>query len=217
MSKYGPMEESPLDPEVFAQVVARAKRQMRKRMRGLRAGHPAAALARRSVAIVDRLLDYEPLRSARAVASFWPLTDRGEVDLRPLDEQLRSRGVALYYPFMDPQPEGGYRTGFRLTQSASELAPRGQNFWEPPPEAPVAERGQIDVVVVPGLAADDRGRRIGYGAGYYDATLADVVPPAQAVLVAYDFQLLAEVPNEPHDVACDAVVTDRRVIVASQV
>ena len=56
--------------------------------------------------------------------------------------------------------------------------------------------------------------RLGYGAGFYDSLLPDVRPPAQAVVVAFDFQLLVDLPTLPHDVPCDWVVTDTRALKA---
>lgn len=197
-----------LEPNLHAELVQRAKRQIRARMKAIRGGHPRTALAARSQAIVERLLGHSELLSARSVALFWPLVERGEVDLRTLDENLRARSVSLYYPFMEPLPAGGYRTGFRLSSSPADLEDRGAGFLEPPPSAPVARAGDVDVVIVPALAVDQSGHRIGYGAGYYDATLSDVRPPARAIVVAYHFQMLAELPAEPHDVPCDFVVTD---------
>jgi 5-formyltetrahydrofolate cyclo-ligase len=138
---------------------------------------------------------------------------KGEVDLRVFDEVLRQRGVSLYYPFIDRLAPGRSRTGFRKTISVESLADRGARFFEPPADAPEAQRGEIQAVIVPALAADAAGHRIGYGAGYYDATLPDVCPPARSIVVAYDFQLMAELPHESHDIPCDAVVTDQRQLV----
>lgn len=203
----------PLEPELLAEVTRRAKKQIRARMRQLRTGHPEKALRARSEQLVERLLPF--FDGAAAVALFWPLVERGEVDLRPLDARLRAQGVRLYYPFMEPTEGGRYRTGFRLTGSTNDLEERGQRFLEPRLEAAIAGRGDVDVVLVPALAADGSGHRIGYGAGYYDATLGDVCPPARSILVAYDFQLLSELPHEAHDLPCDAVVTDRRELLIS--
>jgi 5-formyltetrahydrofolate cyclo-ligase len=199
-----------IDPRLHAELVQRAKKQIRARMKALRSGHPAAALAERSRAIVERLRVHPSIVEARSVALFWPQMERGEVDLRRLDAELRKRGAVLYYPFMEPRPDGGYSTGFRRASSPVDLADRGRGFHEPAPEGALAGPGDIDVVVVPALAVDVRGHRIGYGVGYYDATLADVCPPAQTVIVAYHFQMLAELPVEQHDVACDFVVTDEQ-------
>jgi len=202
----------PLDPALLVEFTKRAKKQLRLRAKETRRCYPRAALARRSEALVARLAQLPELEGARAVALFFPLLDRGEVDLRAFDALLRARDITVYYPFMMPKPGGGYSTGFRPTSDLRELEERGRGFLEPPPSAPVAAPGDVDLVLVPALAADGRGHRLGYGAGFYDATLGDVAPPARTAIVVYDFQLLAEIPNEAHDVPCDLVVTDERVL-----
>jgi 5-formyltetrahydrofolate cyclo-ligase len=88
------------------------------------------------------------------------------------------------------------------------LAKRTHRFAEPNPSAPVATRGDLDLLVVPALGITLQGFRLGFGAGYYDSTLPDFCPPAKSICVGYDFQRLIELPIEAHDVACDAVVTD---------
>ena len=182
-------------------------------MRALRKAHPAAALAERSERIVARVRACEAYQRARSVALFWPLA--GEVDLRSLDAAARAEGKAVYYPVMDPI-EGGFSTGFALSELSSELALRASRFMEPPPGAPRAARSDVDLVVVPALAVGADGNRLGYGGGFYDVTLPDFVPPAVSMIVAYDFQLLAEIPTLPHDVACQLVVTDTRTLVVSE-
>jgi 5-formyltetrahydrofolate cyclo-ligase len=72
----------------------------------------------------------------------------------------------------------------------------------------------LDLVVVPALAIDGAGHRLGYGRGYYDQTLVRTVN-AVTVGVAFDFQLIAEVPIEAHDVPVAWVVTDQRTLRAS--
>jgi 5-formyltetrahydrofolate cyclo-ligase len=201
--------KSPLDPAFEQEVVLLAKKQLRSRMRAIRQAHSASSLRLKSEAIVARVLDAIP--DGSRVALFWPMEQRKEVDLRLLDQALRQRaGCAIYYPFMDPLPQGGFRTGFRLTQAVSDLCDRGRKFVEPDPEAPIAAAGDVDFVLVPALAADARGHRIGYGAGYYDATLSDLCPPAKSWIVVFEFQLLAELPIEKHDLACSRVFTEKR-------
>jgi len=93
-----------------------------------------------------------------------------------------------------------------------ELRPSGAfDIPEPAPDAPLAALETIDFVLVPALALDPTGRRIGYGRGYYDRLLTKL-PNALRVAVAYDFQLLAEIPDEPHDERVHFVVTDSRTI-----
>jgi 5-formyltetrahydrofolate cyclo-ligase len=193
-----------IEPVDFA---PRVKKQLRSRMRALLGALPASAVGARSARINERLLELEALSSARGVALFWPMEDSGEVDLRALDEVLERRGVARYYPFMDPTPTG-FSTGFRRIERASELARGERRFYEPPRTAPSATAGDIDVVIVPALAATPDGHRLGQGKGFYDVTLPDVCPPARSVIVAYSFQVLGELPIEGHDYRCDWVVTD---------
>ena len=69
----------------------------------------------------------------------------------------------------------------------------------------------LDLVLVPGVAFDGAGRRLGRGAGHYDATLAALGPRGRAVGLAFEAQLLAEVPCEAHDAHLDALVTEARV------
>lgn len=178
-------------------------------MRALRAALPAAALAERSARIVASLLALPEVSEARSVALFRAIRAKHEIDLEAADAALRRRGAAVWYPFMDPTEEG-FRTGFRLVHDLGALAARGRGFPEPPPDAPEARRGDVDVIVVPALALALDGGRIGWGAGWYDATLPDLRPPAIGVGVALDFQLLGELPTTTGDVPVDHVVTDAR-------
>jgi 5-formyltetrahydrofolate cyclo-ligase len=186
---------------------ARVKAELRKRMRSLRKALPASACAERSARIVERLANLEPLVQARAVCLFWPIEDRHEVDLRGLDARLRARGVQIAYPGMDP--DTGAMT-FRFVADAEAMVEHGFGFREPSPEAPEAPATGLDVIVVPALAIDPRGHRIGYGAGYYDRVLPRFAPPAVTVAVAFDFQLVAETPNSTLDVPVGWIATDAR-------
>ncbi len=149
------------------------------------------------------------MKAARRVALFWPMVERHEVDLRPLDEALRARGVRVAYPAIDPET---HRMCFRFVESPTELEERGTGFREPAPSATECARGDLDLVVVPAIVLAPTGHRIGYGAGYYDRTISTVAPPAMTVGVGYDYQLLAEVPVTEGDIALDWIVTDARVL-----
>jgi len=196
------------DQDQLQQLTEGAKRALRQQLRGLRQALPEAAAAARSQRIVAQLSQHPRILAARRVALFWPILDRREIDLRPLDRLLRTRGATLYYPYMRTADAGDVETGFRVTASADDLVIFAQRFAQPPTSAKTAERADIDVVVVPALAATVEGHRLGYGSGFYDATLPDVCPPAYSIVVVHDFQLLLELPRELHDRACDEVVTD---------
>lgn len=191
----------------------KVKAELRKRMRGVRKTAPLEACAERSAKIVAALAEHPAVKAATSAALFWPIVARHEVDLRALDEALRGRGARVAYPSIDPD------TGdmvFRFVDDLTKLEEAGYGFSEPPKDAGAAGSGEIDVVIVPALAVDPTGHRIGYGAGYYDRTLPKYAPPAVAIAVAYDWQLVAEVPATPGDVQVDAIVTDLRVLDARE-
>jgi 5-formyltetrahydrofolate cyclo-ligase len=184
----------------------RVKAEIRKRMRGLRRSMPLEVCNERSAKIVAAL---EPmLREARSVALFYPIVERHEVDLRALDGSLRARGVKVAYPALDQETNV---MSFRFVDDPEAMEERGKGFREPGNEAPLAE--QLDVIVVPALAIDPRGYRIGYGAGYYDRTLPRFA--AKTIGVAFDFQLVSEIGETEGDVTVQHVVTDARALTAA--
>lgn len=206
----------PFDPQKLGELVDIAKKQLRQRMRALRTAHPAALLAERSAKVVAAVAGLEAFQTARSIALFHPLLDRNEVDVRPLDALARAANKLVYYPGVREDVAGRRHSDFRLTGAPEELAERGHRFWEPPAEAKSAARGDIELVLVPALAVALSGHRLGWGGGFYDVALPDLCPPALAVVVAFDFQLLAEVPNVAHDVRCDLIVTDARAVPAER-
>ncbi|MCL2725553.1 MAG: 5-formyltetrahydrofolate cyclo-ligase [Polyangiaceae bacterium] len=196
---------SRLAPEEF--IRAQVKAELRKRMRGLRKTVPVSACETRSAAILSRLLSLDVFANPKSVALFWPILVRHEVDLRRLDTSLRARGIRVAYPAI--VPETNVMT-FRYAEDPLHLDDQGYGFLEPPLSA--VEAKALDVIVVPALAVDPAGQRIGYGAGYYDRTLPNYAPPAVTIAVAYDWQLVSEVPVTEGDIAVAWVVTDARTL-----
>jgi len=196
----------------------RVKRELRKRLRGLRGTTPIEACLERSTRIIQNVEALDAIKNARSVALFWPIVARHEVDLRLLDASLRSRGVRVAYPAITPSTEPETepnRMTFRFVDDVSTLEERGFGFGEPALDAaPVSDDlSELDVVVVPALALDPTGHRIGYGAGYYDRATAGT--RVVKVGVIFDFQLVSEVPVTEGDVPVDWIVTDARTLRAT--
>jgi 5-formyltetrahydrofolate cyclo-ligase len=196
-----------MDPELLADLRYRAKAELRKRSRALRNAIPREGIIERSRRIRAALEALPAVAAAARVALFYPIEGRNEVDLTELDPALRARGVRVAYPAIDP--ESRVMT-FRFVDDPAAMEERGLGFREPDPAD--EEASALDVIVVPALQIDPQGHRIGYGAGYYDRALPRFCPPARSVGVAFDFQLIAEVPTTEGDVALSTVVTDARVI-----
>jgi 5-formyltetrahydrofolate cyclo-ligase len=214
-------ERAPTPPATHATpeelVRTLAKRELRKRMRGVRKTTPASRIAERSAIVCALLREHPWVQAASAVVSFWPIVERHELDLRALHATLAAEGKKLYYPAIDP--DSNVMT-FRQVTEVAVLEERGKGFAEPPPDAPelvvdAAAEAPSLVLLVPALALDDAGRRLGYGAGYYDRTIPRFCPPGKTIGVAFSFQLLGELPVHPHDVPVDTIVTDGGVHVPS--
>lgn len=193
------------DPEAVKILAYRAKAELRKRLRALRNTIPSTAIAERSAKIRARLENLPVFVQAKRVALFWPIEGRNEVDLRALATKLSHRGVSVAFPSIDPETR---IMTFRVPQSPESMEERGLGFAEPADDDPEAQ--DLEVILVPALGLDASGHRIGYGAGYYDRTLPRFCPPAVAIAVAFDFQLLVEVPHTEGDVQVQLVVTDER-------
>jgi 5-formyltetrahydrofolate cyclo-ligase len=131
----------------------------------------------------DAVLAIPEIASARIVAGYSAV--RGEPDLAPALDALRQRGIRVLLPAVLPDRDLEFRV-----DGGDEVLP-------------VAD---ADVVLIPALAADRRGHRLGRGGGSYDRALLRVRPGALMVAVVHAGELLASVPVEPHDVRVAAVL-----------
>lgn len=185
----------------------RAKLALRNQMRTVRGALPKSACDARSAEISKRLFALAELESAVTVLAFSSI--RNEVRTRPSMEAAWSAGKRVALPRVV-----GDGLSLHLIDRETVLVDGAFSVPEPPTQAASIEPGGIDFALVPALAVDPRGYRIGYGGGYYDRLIPRLVNACTCAL-AYDFQLIAEVPELPFDVAVDMVVTDERLIRAS--
>jgi len=137
---------------------------------------------------------------AGAIGGVWPLP--GEMDLRPLLLALAGHGLGLLLPETTARGEA---LRFRRWRWGEALIPGRFGTLHPGGDAAVP-----DVVFVPLLAWDGRGRRLGYGGGYYDRTLAGL-PGALRIGFGFARQCVAEVPAGPEDAQLDAIATEQGV------
>jgi 5-formyltetrahydrofolate cyclo-ligase len=155
-------------------------------------------------AVAATVLARMPPPPGAVVAGFWPMGR--EIDIRPLLHALHERGHAIALPVT---PKRGQPLQFRRWAPGDALV-RGPMGTSQP--APAAERLTPDWLLVPLLAFDRAGRRLGYGGGYYDRTLA-ALPGATALGVAYACQELDEVPAGEDDARLHAIATEAGLIV----
>ena len=182
----------------------RAKLALRKQMRAVREALPQDACDARSHEIAKRVLTLAEFERATTVLAFASI--RKEVRTRELMEAAWTAGKRVALPRVADD-----KLSLHWVDSDTELVEGAFSVPEPSREAKRVDATEVEFALVPALAVDPRGYRIGYGGGYYDELLPRL-ERASSCAVAYDFQLIAEVPELPFDVAVDVVVTDARVI-----
>lgn len=192
-------------PQELAYMRAKVKMELRRRMRGLRRTLPPEVAEARSLAVAERVQQLPAFQKARTVAGYVAI--RREVDPAPILRAAEQAGKRVALPRVLPE-EGTLE--MHAWKEGEALEPSGYTIPEPLADAPVVPLEEIDLILIPALAVDPRRHRIGYGAGHYDRLLPRM-PDAFRVALAYDFQVIAEVPDEPHDVPLSLVVTDREV------
>lgn len=162
---------------------------------------------RKSSLIQKRLIGSHFYAEAGAILLYSSFSNEVLTDV--LFETAIREGREVAYPRV--LRGGGRHLAFFKVKSLKELAPGSYDIPEPAEREERALACSFDLVVVPGVAFDEKGGRLGYGKGYYDRALSGVECPI--VALAYDFQVLKEdIPVEPHDVRVSAIVTEKRLI-----
>ena len=151
-----------------------------------------------------RFLTAIPTADHDAISAFWPLSD--ELDTRPLINALAARGHRIGLPLVIKR---GQPLLFRLWTPGTELVQGNFRVMTPPPEAPEVVPS---LLIVPLLAFDRAGYRLGYGGGFYDRTLHKLRSadgPVLAAGVALSAQEVPAVPRDDTDQPLDWIVTER--------
>jgi 5-formyltetrahydrofolate cyclo-ligase len=148
-------------------------------------------------------------RADRAVAGF--LAIRSEIDPAEALAEVGRRGGTVVYPRVSA---GQPRLRFHWVAGPDDLRPGAYGILEPQEACPEVAPRDLDVILLPGLAFDAAGRRLGYGGGYYDEVGGLVRREGRALLlgVGFDFQVIDRCPAGDGDVTIDGVVTDARVV-----
>lgn len=151
---------------------------------------------------------------AAANTVLWYLHCRTEVRTLPALTLALNGTQRIVVPYCALDELGQRVLGLWHLHSLDELQPGTWNILEPPKQRwQDAERKveptELDVLMVPGVAFDRRGGRLGNGAGYYDRLLASLRPDALKVGVAFQSQLLADIVMQPHDQRMDFVLTEQ--------
>ncbi len=188
----------PVPPDLLA-----AKNDLRRQMKERLHSMPADELVARTEGLLQHLTS-DPLQTMPAgacIALFGGI--KGEPDLLPLIPWLTGRGmIPVFFGF----DEHGLVP--HVVMSADGLTRGPFGVWMPSPKATPLALSDLDLVLVPGLAFDRQGGRLGRGRGYFDRLFARPEVRALRVGVGFELQLLSHVPVEAHDARMQKVVTD---------
>lgn len=146
----------------------------------------------------------QPFETPAVVSGFWPIKE--EIDIRPLMIELFNQGCQLALPVVQGK---GQRLLFRAWRPGDPLEVGVFGTLQPSPKREVVEP---EALLVPLLACDEDGWRLGYGGGFYDRTLADLRAKGRTIAVGVGFgaQLIPEIPHGPQDQRLDWLLTDQR-------
>lgn len=185
------------------------KSEIREIARAARRSIPAEERALLAAAACGRLVGLPEVHDARIVLGY--LATAEEIDPARCMKSLGDRGILVGYPRI--AGPGALTVHVPLAERDLESGPHG--IRQPYVDSPAIDPDDIDIVIVPGVAFDVAGERVGYGGGYYDRLLRRT-PHATRIALAFDEQIVAKIPHEPHDEHVDVIVTPTRVIRAEE-
>ena len=184
------------------------KHALRRLARQRRRGLSAQARARAEAAVAAHLHALLGRHQWQGIAAY--AATASELDLSAFFADLPAAPVTVHLPAIDA--DGVMR--FRRWPVGTVLTPGPHGIAQPPPSAVATMPADLDAILLPLLAFDDCGTRLGSGAGYYDRALAScrvlaTPSPPMLVGVAFEAQRLASLPREPWDIPLDGVVTEQ--------
>jgi 5-formyltetrahydrofolate cyclo-ligase len=180
------------------------KRTLRSAMLAWRAGLDEAERRAAADGLLTTLRRERPIATPATVSGFWPIKE--EIDIRPLMVDLLNQGCQLALPVVQGK---GLPLLFRAWRPGDALEAGVFGTLQPSARREVVEP---DALIVPLLACDEDGWRLGYGGGFYDRTIAGLrtKKTVTAVGVGFNDQLVPEVPHGPSDQRLDWLLTDKR-------
>ena len=180
-----------------------SKQEIRKTIQTKRLALAPELVEEHSAEIRKALLASSAYGCAETIACY--VSVKNEVDTTRFIKHALDEGKRVCVP----QTLGAGVLEHTRIRSLGELKPARFGLLEPSEGLEICP-GELDLVIIPGVAFNNSGNRIGFGAGYYDRYLTGL--QVLKVGLAYDFQILQKVPDESHDIALDIIITQTRVL-----
>jgi 5-formyltetrahydrofolate cyclo-ligase len=190
-----------LSPDTISQ----EKQHLRERMLALRQSQSPDFVREAGLAVASQALGHDITRKARKVCMY--ASTGKEIPTWDLLQQLLDDGKIVSVPDWEGWKQG---SGIRLVvvSSPEDLATEGRLVPQPRlTDERIISPDEMDLFIIPGVAFDKSGNRLGMGGGYFDRLLALASSKSTLLGLAYGFQVLAHLPSEPHDIPMHHVMT----------
>jgi 5-formyltetrahydrofolate cyclo-ligase len=186
-----------------------AKRALRERILGARDAIDPRTRTEDSVAIAGRIAGLPSFQGAGCIVLTLPF--RSEWDTRSLLHDALARGAAVALPRVNEATR--MIELHRVRDATADVTAGYRGIPEPLASLPRLQPEDVEWILVPGVAFDMHGRRLGYGGGYYDRLLPLLPPRAARIAGAFDLQLVDSIPAAPHDLTVNAIATPARLVI----
>lgn len=202
-AEAGHYDPQAVSPQQTADV-ARWRKAERNRLRAERLALPVAIRQSAGEALAGHLRELIRNRfsgaNGRVISFYWPI--KGEPDLRPLMAEMHAQGAAIALPIVETKAAP---LVFRLWTPDTQLVRGDWSIPVPPPSSPELIPG---IVLAPLVGWASGGFRLGYGGGYFDRTLAAMLPRPYSIGIGLESTQLPSIFPQPHDVPLDAILTE---------
>jgi len=165
--------------------------------------------AEKSAAIMKRLFEFANFLESKIVLFY--LSHKSEVDTEPMIHKALAQEKIIALPLIDGEKRE--IIPLKIDNLDRDTQPGYRGIREPISrrckQIPVQ---QVNLAIIPGIAFDERGGRIGYGTGFYDRFIPNLDITTRKVALAFECQIVPQIPMEPHDRYTDIIITERRIV-----
>jgi 5-formyltetrahydrofolate cyclo-ligase len=185
------------------------KQELRNELARKLAAMPQEQLTAKTRAIENRLFEFANFLESRIVLLYTPA--QGEVNTMEILKRSFSYNKIVVLPVFDPQTRGTRL--YKVDDLGKDLAPGPRGNLEPNAKrCKIVPMDCLDIAIIPAVAMDEKGGRLGLGKGCYDRLIPDLPMTTRKVGLVLESQILANVPTESHDKHVDIVITEDRIV-----
>ena len=197
---------------IMKETIYEKKEELRKNILQKRQKLTADFLTKNSQKIIAQVLDLPEYQESQVVASY--VNIKGEVMTRNFINKSLQAGKKVVVPIiLDIQGQKNIALS-QIFSPEEDLAERTMGILEPKPDKiRIIVPEEVDFLLIPGLAFDYHGNRLGFGAGYYDRLLLKIRNDSYTAAIAFDFQLFNNIPTDDQDQQIKYLITEKRKLI----